>query len=156
MIIASLLVAIATAHTNQSGLPWRTYANDRFAFQICYPSAVFRIGPSPGNDDGRSFDTLDGANLAVFGSYFNADSGIEKERAEDERAVQGVIKYRAAGTDWFAFSGSYKSRIFYQKSILRDGRFVTLAFNYPSSLAAKYDPIVRKIVGCLRTVRPAF
>jgi len=163
-MIRSLFAALATLMLCIGGVAraagpetqWRDYSNARFAFAACYPASTFKMEPPPAIDDGRSFYSRDGAELDVFGSYFGADGGLAKERADEERNVEGSINYRAAGTDWFVYSGSGRGKIFYNKTILRDGRFVSLAIKYPVAQRAKYDPIVRRMVACLKVFRPAF
>ena len=68
-LTASLTLFGATARADN----WRTYQNDRYGTTIDYP-ASFQPQPRPDNDDGRRFESADGADFAVFASY-NARPG---------------------------------------------------------------------------------
>ena len=150
MILAAALMIAASPADG-----WTTYSNARFAFSLCYPASVFRAGRPPDNGDGLSFGARDGATLAAWGSNDALDRGLAGEQALAESDRKGVT-YRAKGGNWFALSGKTGARIFYRKTFLSDGRFVSFELSYPAGSALRYTPIVTRMQKCFRYGKTPF
>jgi hypothetical protein len=134
---------------------WRLYQNDRYGSTIDYPD-IFKPGPPPDNDDGRSFKSADGADFSVFASYNALDFDLAgfQDFVVKNLDAGAVVTYRAQGDNWFVVSGTKGAgRIFYERHILSHGAQMTEGFvmSYPAALKQKYDPIVARMAKSFRS-----
>ncbi|MFZ3335813.1 MAG: hypothetical protein WA199_07655, partial [Xanthobacteraceae bacterium] len=74
-MVTAILLAASAAKADS----WLTYQNDRYGTTIDYPD-VFKMQPPPDADDGRRFKSADGADFAVWASYFALDLTLAKYR----------------------------------------------------------------------------
>ncbi|WP_457796724.1 hypothetical protein [Methylocystis sp. S23] len=147
-LLAAILTAAATAATAAS---WQTYRNDRFGTTADVP-AGWRMGPEPGNSDGRVFASPDGAaEIRIFGGYSvlsqDEEFGVRLRPSPGE-----TIDYRRRGRDWLVASGRKGDRIFYRKSLLSCGAKVwnSVYLDYPAARRQAFDPIVAHVAASLR------
>lgn len=149
-LIFATMLAGATA--------WPTYANARFGYSICYPSAL-EPQREADNADGRKFIDANGAELLVFGEYAD-DRSLAAWTADEVgfyTGKRGRITYRAGKANWVVLSGDNGTDFqFYVKSVKRDDRFVTIQLKYPASKAALYRPIVERLSRCFVVNKSAF
>ncbi|HTZ02657.1 MAG TPA: hypothetical protein VMC05_10020 [Xanthobacteraceae bacterium] len=151
-MLAAALFAAGAAKADD----WLIYQNDRYGTTIDYP-AVFKMQPPPDADDGRRFESADGASFAVSASY----GGIEFTPAAYHDFIVkhldagSTITYEARGKNWFVVSGTRGDRIFYEKHLLSHGGEMTedLVISYPASRKDSYDPIVARMAKSLRSGR---
>jgi len=143
-----LVLAAAPAAADDA---WRTYQNDRYGTTIDYP-ASFKPLPPPDNDDGRKFESADGANFSVFASYaldfdLNTYRDFILKNLDAGKVVTYQAQGRSNGNDWFVISGTKGDTIFYQRYLLSHRGEMTEGFvmSYPAALKQAYDPIVARM-----------
>lgn len=127
---------------------WTTWHNARFAYEICYPAAVFPENRESPQGHGIVMESSDSAQLIAAAVRYPRETLAEPIRMERERLTH--ISLVARGENWFVVSGTRVDQILYTKAILVEGRLVAFRFRYPESLAAKYAPIVERISDCLQ------
>lgn len=143
--ICLIFVAVAAAQDKFSN-----YSNERFFFSIDYPADLLKMLPPPDNDDGRTFRSDDKqVEMQVWGEY-NAEFKTLQERYE--RDLKGFTEkpaYMVSKRDWYVLSGLKDNKIFYEKVLIRrrgdTDIFFTFTMEYPASLRAKFDPIVKRM-----------
>ncbi len=134
---------------------WHTYINDRYGTTIDYPD-VFKPEPPPDADDGRRFNSADGAFFWVTASYYTEalDLDLAGYRASVLKDLDkgSVVTYQASGKTWFVISGTKGDEIFYQRHMLTHGAQLTEIFGifYPAALKSTYDPIVARMAKSFR------
>lgn len=146
LAILSPLIAPAQAPT------YKTYTNARFAYSISYPSKLLTPQGEAPNGDGQKFLSSDGrAELIVYGSHNFNDRSL-KDLYDEVRGYDGPngATYEVLKPGWFVVSGLVAGRVFYQKTILREGVFKTFRLEYDRSAKWKWDPITSKIAGSFR------
>ena len=142
------LVAIASAATAAPGdHAWRTYANVRFAYQICYPADLLKPQPEADNNDGRVFTGANGAKLTVWGN--NALQTVA-EAAQASAQRLGSVSYKVVKPDWYVLSGNQDGKIVYLKSRRSGDKFESFELRYPAQANAAWAPVVARIGACLR------
>lgn len=134
----------------QSAAPWRTYTNDRFGYQICYPVHIFTPQGEPASRDGQHFRASDGADLVVFGSFFPETLGEEiSESQAQATGKKGKVSYRTVHSDWAVLSGDDGEKSeFYTKIFWKKHQFSVFNLTYPKAAKARYVPIIEHIVDC--------
>lgn len=134
-----------------------TYTNARFGFSFDFPEG-FIAGPSPGNNDGRSFSGHEGAvEITVFAHYPLEDFKAERTRSREYLRIGGAdITYTAEGTDWFVFSGYdvdgliFYDRVINAKDCLGDTIAVSFSITYPRSHTGLVEPGIYRISSSLK------
>lgn len=148
-LTASLALFDATARADD----WRTYQNDRYGTTIDYPPS-FKPLPPPDSDDGRKFESADGADFSVFASYNASDFDVASYRDFILKNLDAgaVVTYQSSGDDWFVVSGTKGDAIFYRRYLLSHRKQMTegLAIEYPAKLKQSYDPIVARMAKSFR------
>lgn len=128
---------------------WTTYVNARYGTTISYPTTLFRPLDPPANNDGRSFDGVDGsARFFVFAQYDALDLGLAG-MMEQDRSDGGYDKvtYARRGSGWYVLSGYTGGNIFYRKVFLARRGDVVRVFqiSYPPSMKRQFDAIVTEM-----------
>ncbi len=128
---------------------WKTWHNSRFAFEICYPAALFDQSRESPQRHGIVLESRDSAMLIAAAINYPGATLAEPIRMEREKLTHvGLV---ARGENWFVVSGTRVDQILYTKAILAEGRLIAFKLRYPESLASKYAPLVERISQCLRT-----
>lgn len=133
----------------QTAPTWESYENPRFGTRISYPANLFRPLAAPANNDGRTFEGINGAQeFLVFGQH-NIDSLDVRGLIEQDVTWGGydAVTYEKAGDGWYVLSGYKGPYIFYRK-VLVDAQTEMLhvfEITYPTALKGDYDAIVRKM-----------
>lgn len=120
----------------------KRYYNSRFGYGILYPSS-FNIIKEPENGDGCKFSKDDNTYLSVSGIYNSLDETLEDvyNRYKSKSPAYCRIK-----DNWFVVSDNTDDGyIFYQKTVLKDGIFMTAILHYPSSENDYYSTLIPKI-----------
>lgn len=128
---------------------WKTWHNSRFAFEICYPAAVFDQSRESPQKHGIVLESKDSAILIAAAINYPAATLAEPIRMEREKLTH--VSLVARGENWFVVSGTRVDQILYTKAILANGRLIAFKLRYPESLGSKYAPLVERIAQCLRT-----
>lgn len=121
------------------------YQNARYGTFISYPASYYSPEPPPGNGDGRSFVSADGASRFFVFAQYDAFDLTQAEMMKRDEAAGGYddVTYRASGEGWFVLSGHIGSNVFYRK-VIRDPSGLIQVFQivYPGSLQQAFDPVV--------------
>jgi hypothetical protein len=126
----------------------------RFGVSATLPQGHF-VGPSPGNDDGRSFHYPDGGEISLWGGWVMDTLAVERADRRVYALQDGAeITYDAAGPDWFVLSGYEGNSIFYlrvEQGLTCGGEeaLAYLEIRYPDTQRARYDPLIAGIAGSL-------
>ena len=148
-----LLALFASLAAQPQAQIYKTYSNARFAYSISYPSNLLTPQGEAENGDGQKFLSSDGhAELIVYGSN-NALNQTLKSLYDETRAVKDSnfkVTYEVLKPAWFVVSGIDNGRVFYQKTILRQGIFKTFRMEYVESEKQTWDPITTKIGGSFK------
>jgi len=123
------------------------YCNTRFEYCISYPQGLLDPQPEADNGDGRKFLNSDHeVVMLVYGQNNAQDETLAGKYAEETAAKPGrTVTYKVKKTGWFAVSGMENRRIFYKKTIFRNGQFLTFRIEYPETKRKQFDPITSKI-----------
>ncbi len=128
---------------------YENYFNHRFEYSISYPSDLLYPQGEAANGDGQKFLSRDGrASMLVYGQEdFQAQTLAQfyQEELRSKAHPTRVVTYKVLRDGWFVFSGSESSRIFYQKTLLRNGEFLTFSIEYDALQKGVYDPIAAAI-----------
>lgn len=130
------------SNESSSNTTLKRYYNSRFDYSILYPSS-FNIIKEPENGDGCRFSKDDNTYLSVSGIYNSLDETLEDvyKRYKSKSPAYCRIK-----NDWFVVSDNTDDGcIFYQKTVLKDGVFMTAILHYPSSENGYYSTLIPKI-----------
>jgi uncharacterized protein len=135
---------------------WKTYANVRYHYAICYPADLLKPGPESDNGDGLLFSAASGASLRVWGAYNAADNGLAA-LAGDIADPSATMTYRHLTKTSATVSGRKGGDIFYAKILLEQGDTTgtvrTFILTYPADQAATYDPVAAKLSTCLHVLK---
>lgn len=152
MMVAVVALAGVGSATAAPAPAYRSYANARYAYSICYPSFMASHPEAP-NGDGRTFTGADGAELAVFGRN-NPDGATLADTVRDDAAdlagSHGRITYRVQKANWAVFSGANGGKLFYSKTLQRKDQFVIFELTYPHAGADRYKSVVENLSRCFR------
>jgi hypothetical protein len=153
VIAAALTASLALFDRTARADDWRTYQNDRYGTTIDYPS-IFKPLRPPDNDDGRKFESADGAYFMVYASY-NADNftvAAFRDFTMKNLDAGSVVSYQTGGDNWFVISGTKGDSIFYRRHLLthRDQMTETFIITSPVKLKDTYDPIVARMAKSFR------
>jgi hypothetical protein len=150
-----LIAAIAAASSATPASPaggWRTYANARYGYHVCYPASLLKPRREADNGDGRVFAGPNGAELRVFGQFDGQEDSFSDwaaKQAASYTGKRGRITYRAAGSNWAVLSGRDGGAFaFYMKVVRREDELVTFQLKYPVSEARRFRPVVERLSRC--------
>lgn len=133
---------------------WRTYANPRFAYQVCYPADLLRAQPEAPNGDGRVFIGAGGAKLSVWGRN-KVDETLRDAIAQSTALLSdhgGQVTYKLVRPDWYVLSARQGDQIIYLRSRLVGDRFEAFELRYPAAAAASWNPVVARLGTCFRSL----
>jgi hypothetical protein len=132
-----------------------SYCNEQYGFCIDYPVEILLPQGESDSGDGQAFKSKDGENtLLVYrdlrdnsdpdGNFtiqqaFQEDIKIYPERSNRE------VTYKKEGENFYVVSGYNNGKIFYQKTILSDGKLVTCLLEYSESEKERYNKIAEYI-----------
>ncbi|MGZ3806408.1 MAG: hypothetical protein ACXVB4_19515 [Pseudobdellovibrionaceae bacterium] len=128
------------------------YTNPRFGYSISYPSDLFIAQGESDNGDGQKFVSADGAVLLVYGSYNVTNESLKEYYADVIASNANTpnqvlnVTYKQMKDNFFVFSGTLRSKIIYQKTILRNGIFKSFRLIYDQSQKKTYDPVIRNLL----------
>jgi uncharacterized protein len=135
---------------------WKTYANVRYRYAICYPADLLKPGTESDNGDGLLFSGASGASLRVWGAY-NAAGDSPAALAGDVADPPATITYRHLTGTSATVSGRKGGDIFYAKILLDEGGTAgtmrSFILTYPADQAATYEPVAVKLAACLHVLK---
>jgi hypothetical protein len=147
-LLAAILI-MSLSFLAQGQLPtYKTYSNARFGYSISYPSNLLTPQGESTNGDGQKFRSGDGsAELIVYGSNNALDRTLRGLYGEARTANDSNFKvtYEILKPNWFVVSGIDNGKVFYQKTLLKQGVIKTFRMEYDEAVKQKWDPITTKI-----------
>jgi hypothetical protein len=150
-VLSAIVPAMTFAAAARAG-NWLTYQNDRYGTTIDYPDQ-FKPEPPPDANDGRRFNSTDGAKFAVYASYA-LDSTLAdiQEFTLKNLAPGAVVTYKTKGDNWFVISGTAGANIFYERHLLSHGGQMseTFSMTYPAAAKQSYDAIIARMAKSFR------
>lgn len=139
----SRALALELSHGVMQRVVYKTYTNARYDYSISYPSNLLNPRGEADNGDGQIFSAPDGlTEMRVYGSQ-DLGGGLAAafRAAQDGKAVS----YKTIRRDWFIVSGRSGGKIFYQKTLFKNGVLKTFTIEYDESRKAVYDPLTARI-----------
>lgn len=128
---------------------YRTYHNARFDYSISYPLKLLIPQGESVNGDGQRFLSRDGkTEMLVYGSHNSMNQSLREVYDESGLTVEHpnrLVTYHVLRTDWFVVSGAENGRVFYQKTMLRNGIFKTFRIEYDEDQKQIFDSITAVI-----------
>jgi hypothetical protein len=132
------------------------YCNGRFGYCIDYPKGILFPQPESQNGDGRVFKDKAGEEvLSVFGRIPDGDDGnpisleqqydIDIHGGEEPEGSKFTLTYQKLSKSFFVISGYANGKIFYQKTILKDGNFAYAILKYDESQKSRFDDFSEKL-----------
>ena len=131
-----------TIEEKMASLKWEPDSNDRFDFEIEYPSFM---KPMPGseNGDGMEYKWKD-VTYTAWGEW--ADGSLKKEYDQHVKFLGHDPKYKVVKDNYYIISDFDKEgNIFYRKTVRRDDVSISIQVSYPKAYKNAMDPIVKKI-----------
>ena len=157
---ASNPITEPTAQAPESKMKFETYCNSRFNYCIDYPSDLLIPQGEAGNGDGQAFTTANGhTTLLVYRDFRdNIDPDVtftlEQAYRDDLKAYAKdgkTVSYKTSQKSFYVISGTYKDKVFYQKTILsQDGQPVTSLIEYKTSEKEIYNKVCERIFSSLK------
>ncbi|WP_417687275.1 hypothetical protein [Roseibium sp.] len=130
----------APSSPDKMDVVWQTYANGRFGTVVDYPAGYLVMQPAPTNDDGRTFESIDGkARVLVYGSHNFDDSTLPALMARQiaEGGYQALTSSVMQG-DRFEVGGTRDGRSVVHVEILDEQNIVhTLDIAHDADLSEK-------------------
>lgn len=154
---SSNAVAPSVDIQRKQDVTYQRYYNSKFNYSVAYPVGILVPQGEAQNGDGQKFLSKDKSIvMTVYGSHNVLNKRLEEEYRNQSRSATRenptrVVSYKTRGNDWFVVSGYDKGKVFYNKTMLRNGDFKVLEIQYDKSLQRKLDPIVAEIAKSFRS-----
>jgi hypothetical protein len=126
------------------------YRNERFGFELAYPSAVFEPGEAPEGGQGMIFVSRDGAAQLLVSAGQNTTGetlGSYRRFVLNKSYRDARIAYAPVRSSWFVLSGTNGDTMFYERITFRCGGKMIYGWQmtYPVAERQIYDPIVEAV-----------
>lgn len=119
-----------------------SYYNSRFDYSIAYPSFLY-IKEESDNGDGCKLSLNSDIYLSVAGINNVLNESIESQFYKND--IDSYV-YSKLGNNWFVISDyTIDGRIFYQKTSLHNGAFITAILYFPAEYKKDFDGIIKRI-----------
>jgi hypothetical protein len=127
-----------------------TYRNERFGFELAYPSAVFEPSEEPEGGQGMAFTSRDGAAKLLVSAGQNTTGetlGSYRRFVLSKSYRDARIDYAPVRSSWFVLSGTNGDTMFYERITFRCGGRMIYGWQmtYPVAERQIYDPIVEAV-----------
>ncbi len=120
----------------------KKYYNSRFGYNILYPSSFSNIYESE-NGDGCKLSKDSHTYLIVYGIHNALNETIE-DKYNEYKSKSPV--YCRLKENWYVISAyTENGDIFYLKTVLKDGVFITAELHYPNNEKEYYSKLIPKI-----------
>jgi hypothetical protein len=150
----TLFFATAFSGLSIAADDYRLYVNERYGYEISYPS-FFLAGGVSDSGDGQVFRSPKGdAELRVFAHICMGEqqspSQYLKSYGRQEAKGGLVVSYRYKGARTAVVSGRKDNKIFYRKLLNENGWCTEFSFEYDESQKANYDTVTSKIAASFK------
>ena len=156
--IALIAAGAVTLLAGHPGAAASLYNNDRFGFRVDVPDGFVAL-EAPANDDGRAFQTPDGAVQLAASATGNAneDSMLSYITVTLDRCRPGRPDYLSVHQDWAVMSCTMPDgRTLYAKTFMRgrgaDAVFTSVRMTYPTEQRQRWDSVA---VAATKSLIPA-
>lgn len=129
-----------------------SYCNARFKYCIDYPANLLTAQPESDNGDGRIFTDKDGTEvLRVYGSLNINDLTVAAQFKKhlsgnsDEPVASRKVTYQRLLDSSYVISGIENEKFFYQRTILKDGAFVSAICKMDSTKKDSFSKLSKTI-----------
>jgi hypothetical protein len=134
---------------------YQTYYNTRFDYSIAYPANLLFPQGEAANGDGQKFLSRNGrAEMLVYGSNNALNRTLrqifQEKTGNSSKHPNRVITYQVLRRNWFVVSGTENGRVFYQKSLLRNGVFKTFQIEYDENERELFNPVTTKVAASFK------
>ncbi len=119
------------AQTEKTGIE---YVNNRFLFSVTVPND-FVAQPDPENGDGRTFKRGNAQIIAYAGYAGSFDEVLALGGSDSDT-------YNAHKDNWAVWSGVEEGKIYYKKTVFKNGVAFSLFFEYPENEKNEFDSII--------------
>lgn len=140
-LFAAMFAATGAARAQDT---YRFYRNARYGTTVLYPANLVAPQPETANGSGRKWVSRDGqievTSYAFPGRFGRSARGEMNRAVSDWKRDTARVTYAKSGASWFVLSGYLGADIFYEKTLLRNGVFHTLIWQYPQNLKKRLDP----------------
>lgn len=156
LAIGAIAAPPVAAQTDSNDL--QTYRNERFGFQMRYPSPLFKPGKVRDDGAGQTFVTDDGAAKIVTYAALNDENLTLRDYRQTLMVEYGgydLLDYQPQGKTWFVLSGFRGDSIFYEKIMFSCGSRVinVLAVSFPTAQKPSYERVVEQLENDFKTGR---
>lgn len=141
------------AKEGEAGSDFQNYTNDRFGFQLEYPSDFSEGAPPENNDgmeahDGNASFVVYGSHMTTGGEAVSALESINSIYQEDMQTIEASnpVSYHKAEDNWYVISYVEDGNIVYKKSLLGDDFIVDLLIEYPENEQESYESVVNRMI----------
>ena len=128
------------------------YRNARFGYTIDVPIDLFTPQGESANGDGQTYLGYGGETMLLVWASHLVDNPTLEEAALSWTQGRDVTYKRLKG-DWFVMSGYGEGKIFYQKTIIRNGVGYNFILSYPPNERHIYDPVCGQLVKSFKAPR---
>lgn len=143
-LVLMLLFCVQTFAQNTK--KYKTYHNERFDFCLQYPKG-FKAGIAPANGDGLSFHSKkNDSHISAYGALQMPEETLKSFFEAEEDDINITYTALVEKKNYFVISGLIpeKAGIFYRKTVLKDGVFLTLIYNYPQEHADYFKQVIEE------------
>lgn len=110
------------------------YVNNRFHFSVTVPDD-FVAQPDPENGDGRTFRRGNSQIIAYAGYAGSFDEVLAFGGSDSDT-------YNAHKDNWAVWSGVEDGKVYYKKTVFKNGVAFSLFFEYPEKEKNEFDSII--------------
>lgn len=160
LLLCALFAPVGAAtHAASAQDIYRIYRNARYGTTVLYPANLVAPQPESANGDGRKFVSRDGqievTSYAFRGRLGRSARGEMNRAVSDWKRDRARVTYAKNGASWFVLSGYLGADIFYEKTLLRNGVFHTLIWQYPQNLKRRLDASLTRSAAAFSAGRSA-
>lgn len=137
---------------------YEKYCNDKYDYCVEYPSLLMAEGESD-SGDGQVFLSHENSNsLTIYRDFrdlaeqnFSLQSAMQTDIASKSiNNEKRIVTYKKLGEKFYVISGYIGDKIFYQKSVYSNERFVTAILEYEKQDREIYNDVCQKLFNSLK------
>jgi hypothetical protein len=155
LLFCSVSLTFACSGTSDAANGYRLYVNERYGYEILYPSFFIANGVSLSGDGQIFTSPQNDAELRVFAHTCSEEqqsiSSYMKTYSKREAEGALVVTYRHKSRDSAVVSGHIGKKIFYRKLLRSDSDWCTeFSFEYEEAHKENYDKVTSTIAASFK------
>lgn len=154
ILCALTLNPLGSTPSIRESVEWAFYRNGRFGYAIEYPSSLVTAQPESANGDGRVFTSTTGDYKLTVWAAFNVlelnRQLLRSEAIEYWKSKGGAIFYSTLLRNGFQISGQSHDHAFFQKTLIVEDWYVSLAWEFPAREKRAMEPVIARLSRSLR------